>query len=65
VDRVRTLIRRAERDAAVIEAVRHALDTITLIHRGQLRVGDYTIDLTDDIQRLTAALVVLGYPGKQ
>jgi hypothetical protein len=62
--RVQAMLRRAERDAAVIDAVRHARDSMQLIHLGQIRVGDYVIDLTDDIQRLTAVLMLLGNPEK-
>ena len=62
--RVKAMLRRAERDAAVIDAVRHARDSMQLIHLGQIQVGDYVIDLTDDIQRLTAVLMLLGHPGE-
>jgi geranylgeranyl pyrophosphate synthase len=59
---IRAMLRRAERDAAVIDAVKHARDSMQLIHLGRIQVGDYVIDLTDDIQRLTAVLMLLGNP---
>lgn len=61
--RVKAILRRAEQDAAVIDAVRHARDSMQLINLGQIQVGDYVIDLTDDIQRLTAVLMLLGHRG--
>jgi hypothetical protein len=63
MDRVRALIRQAERDAALIHTVRIARASMELIHLGEIQIGDsgLVIDLTDDIQRLTAALILLGY----
>lgn len=60
---VQTFIRQVERDAALIEAMVHVLASIRLIHRGQIRIEhtELVIDLTDDIQRLTAALVLMGH----
>jgi hypothetical protein len=60
---VQALIRRAERDVAVIDAVRRARTAMKLIHYGEIKIGDsgLVIDLTDDIQRLTATLMLLGY----
>lgn len=66
MNRVQALIRRAERDVAVIEAVRRARDSMKLIHLGRLEIEDTSIviDLAEDIQRLGAVLMLLGYPGK-
>lgn len=60
------LIRRAERDVAVIESVRRARESMKLIH---LRLVEFEetrmdIDLAEDIQRLGAVLMLLGYPGR-
>lgn len=62
---VQALICRAERDVAVIEAVRRARESMKLLHLGRLEVEDtgILIDLTDDIQRLGAVLMLMGYPG--
>lgn len=61
-----TFIRQVERDAAVIQTVRRARASMELIHLGEIKIGDtgLVIDLTDDIQRLTALLLLLGYPSK-
>lgn len=63
---VQALVKRAERDAAVIEAVRRARESMKLINLGQLEVEKtgIVIDLTEDIQRLGAVLMLLGYPGR-
>lgn len=63
---VQALIRRAERDVAVIESVRRARESMKLIH---LRLVEFEetrmdIDLEEDIQRLGAVLMLLGYPGR-
>jgi hypothetical protein len=63
---VQALIRRTERDAAVIESVQRARESMKLIH---LRLIEFQgtkieIDLGEDIQRLGAVLMLLGYPGK-
>jgi hypothetical protein len=62
---VQALVLRAQRDVALIDAVKRARTAMKLIHFGEIYVGDYLIDLTDDIQRLTAALMLLGYVEKE
>lgn len=63
MDKVRALIQQAERDAALGEAVAHVLSTLRLLHMGRLEVEETSliIDLRDDMQRLVAALTLLGY----
>lgn len=63
MDRVRALVRQAERDSALIDTIRRARASMELIHMGEIQIGDsgLVIDLTDDIERLTAALILLGY----
>ncbi len=62
VDKVQTMIRQVERDIALIEAVWHARASMQLINLGEIQVGrGLVIDLTDDINRLTAALLLLGH----
>lgn len=63
---IQALICRAERDVAVIEAVRRARESMKLLHLRRLEIEDSgsVIDLTDDIQRLGAVLMLLGYPGR-
>lgn len=63
---VQALIRRAERDVAVIESVRRARESMKLIH---LRLMEFEetridVDLAEDIQRLGAVLMLLGYSGR-
>jgi hypothetical protein len=65
MNRVQALIRRAERDVVVIDAVERARAAMELINCGEVRAGDYVIDLSDHIQRLTGALLLLGYAGKE
>lgn len=60
--RVKAMLHRAERDAAVIDAVSQVRDSMRFVNMGQVQVGDYVIDLTDDIQRLTAVLMLLRNP---
>ncbi len=64
MDRVRAVIRQAERDSLLADAVVRALATLRLIHLGRLEVEEsgFIIDLRADIQRLAAALTLLGYP---
>lgn len=66
MNRVQTLICWAERDAAVIEAVQRARESMKLIHLGRLEIEDtgIVIDLSEDIQRLGAVLMLMGYPGR-
>ena len=63
---VQALIRRAERDVAVTTAVRKALESMRLIHQGRIQIEDtgLVIDLAEDIQRLGAVLMLMGYPGE-
>lgn len=63
MDKVQALIRQAERDVVLTDAVARALATLRLIHLGFLQFEEtgLVIDLSDDIQRLTGALVLLGY----
>lgn len=63
--RVKALIRQAERDATLIDAVGHALRTLRLLHMARLEVEQtgLVIDLREDMQRLTGALTLLGYSG--
>lgn len=57
------MLGRADRDAAVNDSVRRARASMQMGQIGQVQVGDYVIDLTDDIQQLTEVLVILGYGG--
>lgn len=63
MDSVQTLIRRAERDVAVIEALMHVLRTMKLLHMARLEVTDtgVVIDLSSDIELLLGVLLLLGY----
>lgn len=54
---IQSLLRRAERDAAIIDAIQRAVMTLQI-----LRVAEGVIDLKPDIERLTGALTLLGYP---
>lgn len=65
MDRIKAMIRQAERDSALADAVARALATLRLLHLGRLEVEEsgFVIDLRADIQRLTGALTLLGYPG--
>jgi hypothetical protein len=58
MDSIEVLIWRAQRDAAVIDAVQQALTTLRI-----LRVAGVGIDVRPDIERLTGALTLLGFPG--
>ena len=58
MDSIAALIRRAERDAAVILVVREARTTLEL-----LQIAGVGIDLRPDIEKLTEALILLAYPG--
>jgi hypothetical protein len=59
---IAALVREAERNVAIISAVQHTLSSIKLIHFGYIKIEgtDLIIDLRDDIQRLTAVLILLG-----
>jgi hypothetical protein len=63
---VQALIRRTERDVAVIESVWHARESMKLIHQRLMEFEEtrIEIDLAEDIQRLGAVLMLLGYPGR-
>lgn len=63
MDRVRELIRQAERDSVLADAVVRALATLRLLHLGRFEVeqSGLVIDLRADIKRLTGALILLGY----
>ena len=63
---IQALIRRAERDVAVIESVRRARESMKLIHLRLMELEEtrIDIDLGEDIQRLGAVLMLLGYPGR-
>jgi hypothetical protein len=56
MDKVKTLIRQAERDAAVISAVREALASIRLLNA----LGSVA-DLCAEIELLSGALILLGH----
>lgn len=56
MNRVKTLIRQAERDVAVIAAVQQALASIRL-----LNALGAVIDLRAEIELLTGALTLLGH----
>lgn len=56
MDRVKTLIRQAERDVAVISAVREALASIRLLNS----LGAVA-DLHAEIELLSGALILLGH----
>lgn len=58
MDSIAALIRRAERDAAVIPVVREARTTLEL-----LQIAGVGIDLRPDIEKLTEVLILLAYPG--
>lgn len=66
MDSVQALIRRTERDVAVIESVWHARESMKLIHQSLMKFEEtrIEIDLAEDIQRLGAVLMLLGYPGR-
>jgi hypothetical protein len=53
---IQALMRTAERDAAIIDAIQQAVLTLRM-----LRVAGGWIDLKPDIERLTGALTLLGY----
>jgi hypothetical protein len=63
---VQALIRRTERDVAVIESVWHARESMKLVHQRLMEFEEtrIEIDLAEDIQRLGAVLMLLGYPGR-
>jgi hypothetical protein len=62
MNKVQTLVRQVERDIALIDAVWKARSSMQLINLGEIPVGrGLVIDLTEDIKRLTAALLLLGY----
>ncbi len=61
---VQAMVRRAERDLAVAEAVQRARQSMEALHRSRM-VAENTkivVDLAEDIQRLGAVLMLLGYP---
>jgi len=51
------------KDELVIEMLRSALATMLLIHAGRVEVAEsgFVIDLREDIQRLRAALILMGH----
>jgi hypothetical protein len=56
---IKAMLGRTERNAAVIDSVRRTRESMQLIQMGQVQVGDYVIDRTDDIQGLTVVLMLL------
>ena len=63
MDKVKALIRQAERDVVLADAVARALRTLRLLQLGCLEVEQtgMIIDRRADIQRLVGALTLLGY----
>jgi hypothetical protein len=55
---IQALVRTAERDVAIIDAIQQAVMTLS-----SLRIAGGWIDLKPDIERLTGALTLLGFPG--